>query len=308
MYILFAPLVGVLITVMNVINSAFAARVGGYLSVLVIHLAGLLAVSLVILVRRDGMKARRAPAYLYAGGFVGVGTVFACNAAFSNLGASLAVALALFGQMAASLVVDSTGFLGRPRYPLSVRNLPGLALCLAGIVVMASGSGGKLGYMAIALVAGVLPLLSFILNSRLAEAKGIWRSARVNFVVGLSTILALLAFVRPDMAEGATALAGLAGLAAGSGEGIGYGLVLILGGGILGVVMNGIMNFIFPKLPALWSTLFMFAGQALAGLAMDALGQGAMDPRTSAGVALVLAGLGANALLGRRKEATAAKA
>ena len=305
MHILFAPLVGVLITVMNVINSAFAARVGGYLSVLVIHLAGLLAVSLVILVRRDGTTTRRAPAWLYAGGFVGVGTVFACNAAFSNLGASLAVALALFGQMAASLVVDSTGFLGRPRYPVSVRNLPGIALCLSGIAVMASGSGGKLGYMAIALVAGVLPLLSFILNSRLAEAKGIWRSARVNFVVGLSTILALLAIVRPDMGEGVTALTGLA---AGAGAGIGYGLVLILGGGILGVVMNGIMNFIFPKLPALWSTLFMFVGQALAGLAMDALGQGAMDPRKAAGVALVLAGLGANALLGRRKEATAAKA
>lgn len=303
MHILVAPLVGVLITVMNGINSAFAARVGSYLSVLVIHLAGLLAVSLVILVRRDGAKVRKAPAYLYAGGFVGVATVFACNAAFSNLGASLAVALALFGQMAASLAVDSTGFLGRPRYPLSVRNLPGLALCLAGIAVMAGDFGGRLGYMAIALVAGILPLLSFILNSRLAEARGIWRSARANYVVGLATTLVLLAVVRPDMREGAAALAGLT-----AGTGVASGLVLILGGGILGVIMNGIMNFIFPKLPALWSTLFMFAGQALAGLAMDAIDQGAMDPRRSAGVALVLAGLGANALLGRRKEAAAAKA
>jgi len=302
MYILFAPLVGVLITVMNGINSVFAARVGSYLSVLVIHLAGLLAVSLVILVRRDGTKVRRVPAYLYAGGFVGVGTVFACNAAFSNLGASLAVALALFGQMAASLAVDSTGFLGRPRYPVSARNLPGLALCLAGIVVMAGDFGGRLGYIAIALVAGVLPLLSFSLNSQLAEARGIWRSARANFVVGLSTVLALLVIVRPDMGEGVSALAGLA---AGTETGIGRGLVLILGGGILGVVMNGVMNFIFPKIPALWSTLFMFAGQALAGLALDAIGQGSMEPRKALGVALVLAGLGANALLGRKKTATA---
>jgi transporter family-2 protein len=300
MHILFAPLVGVLITVMNVINSAFAGRVGNYLSVLVIHLAGLLAVSLVILFRRDGTKARRAPAYLYAGGFVGVGTVFACNAAFSNLGASLAVALALFGQMAASLVVDSTGFMGRPRYPISVRNLPGLALCLGGIVVMAGDFGGRLGYMAIALLAGILPLLSFILNSQLAEARGIWRSARANYVVGLSTTLVLLAVVRPDMREGVAALAGLT-----AGTGLASGLVLILGGGFLGVVMTAIMNYIFPKIPALWSTLFMFAGQALAGLAMDAIGQGAMDPRKAAGVALVLAGLGANALLGRRKEAAA---
>ena len=302
MHILFAPLVGVLITVMNVINSAFAARVGSYLSVLVIHLAGLLAVSLVLIFRKEAGGGPKVPFYLYGGGFVGVGTVFACNAAFSNLGASLAVALALFGQMTASIVVDSTGFLGRPRYPVSVRNLPGLALCLAGIAVMAGDFGGRLGYIAIALVAGVLPLLSFTLNSRLAEARGIWRSARANFVVGLSTILALLAVVRPDMREGVSALAGLA---AGAGTGIGQGLVLILGGGILGVVMNGIMNFIFPKLPALWSTLFMFAGQALAGLAMDAIGQGGMEPRKALGVALVLAGLGANAFLGRKKRATA---
>lgn len=296
MYILFAPLVGALITVMNGINSIFASRVGSYLSVLVIHVAGLLAVSLVLLFRREKVAARKLPVYLYAGGLVGVGTVFACNAAFSNLGASLAVALALFGQMAASLAVDSTGFLGRPRYPVSVRNLPGLALCLAGIAVMAGDFGGRLGYMAIALLAGVLPLLSFILNSRLAEARGIWRSARTNYVVGLSVTLVVLAVVRPDMSEGAAALGRLA-LAPG------MGTVLILGGGILGVIMNGIMNFIFPKIPALWSTLFMFAGQALTGLAMDAVGQGGFEPRKAVGVAFVLAGIGANALLGRRKEA-----
>ena len=300
MYILFAPLVGALITVMNGINSVFAARVGSYLSVLVIHLAGLLAVSLVILVKRDRAEVRRAPAYLYAGGFVGVGTVFACNAAFSNLGASLAVALALFGQMAASLAVDSTGFMGRPRYPVSARNLPGLALCLAGIGVMAGDFGGRLGYMAIALVSGMLPLLSFILNSQLAEARGIWRSARTNYVVGLATTLALLAVVRPDMKEGAVALSALA-----RGPGTGSGLVLILGGGVLGVVMTAIMNFIFPKIPALWSTLFMFAGQALAGLVMDGVIADGFDLRKAAGVALLLAGLGANAFLCRRKEATA---
>lgn len=301
MYILFAPLVGVLITLMNGINSVFAARVGSYLSVLVIHLAGLLAVSLVILIRRDGTKARRVPAYLYAGGIVGVGTVFACNAAFSNLGASLAVALALFGQMAASLAVDSTGFLGRPRYPVSIRNLPGLALCLAGIAVMAGGFEGRIGYMAIALVSGILPLLSFILNSQLAESRGIWRSARTNYIVGLATTLVVLVALRPDMKEGAAALSGLA-------SGAGAGFVLILGGGVLGVIMTAIMNFIFPKIPALWSTLFMFAGQAIAGLAMDAITAGGFDPRKAAGVALVLAGLGANALLCRRKDATAAKA
>lgn len=298
MYVLFAPLVGVLLTVMNSINSRFSAEVGSYLSVLAIHLAGLAAVSLVLLLPKARGPAGtdqgpRPPIHLYLGGFLGVGTVFACNAAFTGLGPSLAVALALLGQMLASLAVDATGFLGRRKYPPSLKSLPGIALCLAGIAVMAGRSGGRLGYMAIALASGILPLLSFILNSQLAQRRGIWRSARVNYVVGLATTTAVLVALRPPLAAGVGALRDLA-----AGGMAGY--VYILGGGILGVMATAITNSIFPRIPALWSTLLMFGGQALAGLALDAIGQGAVSPAKLAGTALVLAGLGANALSGAK--------
>jgi transporter family-2 protein len=289
MYAIFAPLIGALITAMNGINSVLAAGAGSYLSVLVVHVVGLVAVSAVLLFfRKEKASGERLAFWFYGGGFVGVGTVFTCNAAFANLGASLAVALALLGQMIGSLAVDSSGFLGRKKYPLSPRSLPGIALALAGIYVMAGRQSGKLLFMGVAFLSGILPLVSFILNSQLALAKGVWHSARMNYVVGLSTTIVLVAIIRPPLGQGLAALPGI-------------GAVYLLGGGILGVIMTAATNFLFPKMPALWSTLLMFAGQALAGVVIDAVAQGSFSAAKLAGTLLVLAGLALNALLSRPK-------
>ncbi|MGB4571479.1 MAG: DMT family transporter [Rectinemataceae bacterium] len=291
MYAIFAPLIGALITAMNGINSVLAARTGAYVSVLVIHVAGLAVVCLVCLfARNEKASGERLPFWYYGGGFVGVGTVFACNAAFAGLGASLAVALALLGQTLGSLAVDATGFLGRKKYPLSVRKLPGVIFALIGIFIMAGNREGKLGFMAVAFLSGILPLLSFILNSQLALAKGIWKSARTNYIVGLAMTLALFCIVRPELGSGLSALPGV-------------GVPYIVGGGILGVVMTGATNFFFPKIPALWSTLLMFAGQALTGVVIDAVSQGSFPVAKFAGTMVMLAGLGINTLLDRKAKA-----
>jgi transporter family-2 protein len=286
MYVIFAPLIGALITAMNGINAVLAGAVGSYVSVIVIHVAGLVAVAaLAFAFRGQKGSGQKLPFYFYCGGIVGVGTVFACNASFANLGASLAVALALLGQMLGSLAVDATGFLGRKKYPLSARSAPGILLALAGIWIMAGrGGGGKLGFMAIAFVSGILPLLSFILNSQLALAKGVWRSARMNYIVGLSATMVVIAIIRPPLAAGFSALPGV-------------GVLYIVGGGLLGVIMTAATNFLFPRMPALWSTLLMFAGQALTGVVIDAFAQGSVPMAKLAGTLVVLAGLGLNALL-----------
>ncbi len=315
LYALLAPFVGALIPLMNCVNTVLAAAVGNAASSVLIHIAGLISVSLV-LIFREGPERReekrqtgggtpRLPFYYYLAGIIGVGTVYACNLAYAKLGASLVVALSLFSQMAASVVLDSTGGLGRTKIPFTVRNIPGIAVAALGIVFMSWGSWqADFLYLVCALVSGVLPLLSFALNSRLAARIGVMRGVRINYIMGLATsvlILALMGGFASAAADGAAggAQAAVPGIRAARG----LPFWVLAGGGILGVLMTAGTNWIFPKIPALASTLLMFAGQTAAGLIIDLANSGHFDLRKLIGTLIVVAGLVVNTLLGAEKPA-----
>jgi transporter family-2 protein len=288
-YALLAPLVGALIPLMNSVNSILAVGAGNALSSVIIHVAGLIAVSVVLLFRKEGPKGGkaegRAPFYLYLAGIVGVGTVYSCNLAYGALGASLSVALALFGQMLGSVAVDATGLLGRKKYPFTLRNLPGLLIAAAGVAVISWGEWKmEIPYLALAFVSGLLPLLSFILNSQLAGHIGVMRGTRVNYLVGLAASLLILALFGSSVRAHVEAAAGM-------------NLLVLSGGGILGVIMTGATNYLFPRIPALASTLLMFAGQTFAGLGIDAVTTGHIALKQPLGALILLAGLAVNALL-----------
>jgi len=296
---LLAPMIGVLITAMNAINSRFSTEAGNLRSILIVHLVGLAAVSLVIAARRERSRHGRPPLHIYAGGIVGVGTIFACNVAYANMDTSLAVSLSLMGQTTFSLFVDTTGFLGRKKYPLGPGALPGFALALIGIIVISGFSFQSIAYAPFALLAGMLPAFSFILNAQLAGSIGILRSTRANYVTGFATTL--LIAVLWSLSGSASGVGSIDGFMAAVAK---AGPVLALGGGLLGVIMVGLANFVFPRLPALYATLLMFSGQALAGVALDWVYRGALDIRTVIGTLTVLAGLGLNAAIaGRRTSA-----
>ncbi len=285
-----APLAGVLITVMNAVNSRFSFAVGNLPSSLVVHLVGLTAACAVLAARPERRGPERPPLYLYSGGIVGVGTIVCCNIAYGNMDMQLAVAFALLGQTVFAVFVDATGFLGRKKYPVGIGTLPGLALALTGIAVISGSDFGTARYAPVAVLAGILPAFSFILNSRLAERIGIFRSTRANYVTGLSATLvaAALSSFTDSASPLRSPLVFLGGL-------IAAGPVLVLGGGLLGVIMIGTVNFAFPRLPALYATLLIFSGQALAGVALDSALGGSLDVRQLAGIVIVLAGLTLNA-------------
>jgi transporter family-2 protein len=281
-----APLVGALITVMNGINSRFSETAGYFLAVPVIHVAGLATVTLVLLVRPEARKPGRLPFYYYSGGVFGILTVFASSYSFAALGASFAVALSLVGQALFSIGADATGLLGRERYPLTIRSLPGLLLSIGGAAVMVGDWKADAPAMLAALASGAVPGFTFILNSELGRKKGLFRSVRVNYVAGLAASLLVL------IASGQAAASFGPSLArAGAG--------LCLGGGIMGVAVVASMNYILPRAPAFYATLLAFSGQALAGLAIDFAAAGLWDWRKLIGTGILLAGLGINAILTR---------
>jgi len=296
MYGVLALTIGAVITIMNDVNSQFTALAGSLFAVVGIHVAGLVTISAILLVRREQSRPGLLPVQYYLGGFVGVGTVFSSTYAFNALGASLAVALALLGQSLFSLVVDATGFMGRRKYPLTTRTLPGVFLTISGVVVMAGNWRSDALAMLIGLSAGVLTGLSFTFNSELGNKKGVFHATLINYIVGLSTVILVIAVARPSVQSALHSIAAIR--AAGA-----SGLFVALCGGILGVGVVAVINLVFPRIPAFSATLLIFSGQAMSGVIVDAVSTGAFDVRRVAGTLLVLAGLAANALLARRGEA-----
>lgn len=293
-YLALTPLIGALITTMNQVNSRLTAVVGSALALVLIHAVGLGASTAAIALRKEKRKPARLPWYRYAGGAIGIGTVLASAAAFRGLGASMATALALLGRMGGAVAVDATGLLGRKKHPIEPGQVPGLAAALLGIVVMAGARAPALVPTIMALLAGLLPLCTFTLNSQLALEIGVFRSARMNFLTGLcgSVAIALAAFAMgalPSLDAICSALADSPFLA--------------IGGGVLGVVMVGSVNVVFPRIPAIYATALLFAGQALTGLAIDAIAEGAIPLRKLAGILILLGGILYNAVRESRKPA-----
>lgn len=286
MYAALAPLVGILITLMNWLNSRFSGAVGNAVAVLVIHSSGLAAISL-ILVFVKKVEGGRAPLYCYLGGVVGVGTVFTNNYSFAALGAASAVALALLGQAIASLTADASGFLGRKVRPLTPRRLPAICLVVAGIGIMAGSFRAPLAAILAALASGALPVLSFSLNAELGRRKGALRSTRANYIAGLLTTLAALAFLRPSIPAAAQSIAAA-------------GPLLALSGGIMGVAVVTSMNKVYLRVSAFSATLLVFGGQAATGLALDLILGVSFDWSKPVGILLIVAGLAADAALAPR--------
>jgi transporter family-2 protein len=277
------------------VNSQLSARVGYVVATVVIHIAGLIGVTIVSLFKREQVKPGRLPFYYYIGGVVGVGTVYSSIYAFTMLSASLAIALALLGQTLASIVVDAVGFLGRKKYPLTARRLPGILLAITGVVFMAENWQTNALAMLVALASGALPTISVSLNSELGLRKGLFRSTRINYITGLGTALVVLAVVRPPAVTAAQAV-----LAAGP--------FLALSGGLIGVGVVSGMSTVFAHMQAFAATLLAFSGQGLTGVLIDYIREGSLDARKLVGTLVLLAGLALNALLSRPRAPDAAPA
>jgi transporter family-2 protein len=131
LYSVSAVAVGAVITLMSTVNSRFSGIVGNVVATLVIHVAGLVAVSAILLFKREESRPGRLPVYYYLGGFIGVGTVFSSIYSFTVLGAAFAVALALLGQTLCSVVIIDIIVDG----VFDLRKLIGTLVLLLGLVI-----------------------------------------------------------------------------------------------------------------------------------------------------------------------------
>lgn len=137
MYKFYAVIIGVLISIMVAFNGVLDGYLGNYLSVLVIHIVGLISISIILISRKEKpVFMKEAPYYLYSGGGVGILLVLVNNICFASLGASLTLSLGVFGQLVLSSAIDHFGLMGMDVYKFQKEKLVGFVIILIGIIIM----------------------------------------------------------------------------------------------------------------------------------------------------------------------------
>lgn len=138
MYKISSVIIGILIAIMVTFNGELAKQVGDLSAVLIINLVGMLAVSFILLIKKQKMKFKKGdiPMYLFFAGGIGVILTFFNNICFKNLGVSLTLALGLVGQVIASGVVDHFGFLGMKVHKFHKKKILGFLMVFVGMIIM----------------------------------------------------------------------------------------------------------------------------------------------------------------------------
>lgn len=130
-------LVGVFIAIMISFNGALSNTVGNYTSSVIIHMVGLIIIIVILIIRGEKLKDRKGtPMILYSAGAMGVLTVIFNNMSFIALGASITIALGLFGQAIASIVIDHFGLFGINVVRFNSKKIIGLSMIVLGIIIM----------------------------------------------------------------------------------------------------------------------------------------------------------------------------
>ena len=143
-------------------------------------------------------------------------------------------------------------------------------------------------YIFISILAGVCIVVSRIINSNLAKKIGIFQSTFFNYVVGLLFSSIFLVF-----STEATSIFSISPKA--------VHLTAYLGG-LLGVLVVVLSNYITPRISAFYLTLFIFIGQLFVGIAIDYFSLNILSIGKVVGGILVLAGLAYNLIIDKNKE------
>ena len=137
MYNILALAIGALISVMVSLNSGLESYVGSTYSVVIIHAVGLIAILIVAAIKKEKIVIKEAiPFYLFLGGIFGVMLTLVNIITIGGIGVALTTALAVFGQLVFSSLVDHFGLFGLTKYEFNPKKLVGFFIVLVGLVIM----------------------------------------------------------------------------------------------------------------------------------------------------------------------------
>ena len=137
-----ALLAGLALTVQVGLNGIVRSTLGGAgMAALANNIVGTTALIAFVLATRATIPPRETwisqPAWVWTGGLLGAFFVAAGALVGPKIGAASWLAITVFGQLVASLIVGQFGWLGFPVQPISVARVVGAALLLGGVLLIA---------------------------------------------------------------------------------------------------------------------------------------------------------------------------
>ncbi|MFA9465368.1 MAG: DMT family transporter [Velocimicrobium sp.] len=137
MYYLLTIIGGILTTSMIAINGELTSWYGVYLATVMIHLIGLIPLSVMVKIKHVRLKLpKELPIYYFLGGVIGVGTTICNNIAYGAIGVSAIMALGLLGQSITSILIDEFGLFGMMRRRFNKKKIVGFIFVCMGIVLL----------------------------------------------------------------------------------------------------------------------------------------------------------------------------
>lgn len=276
MYYSLSLLAGAITALMLVLNGRMNQSVSQGASLVIIHVVGLCAVILYMVIKREKPVKTSLPLHWYVGGFIGIVTTIFNITAFGHISVSAMLALGLLGESLSSILVDHVGFMGLPVRRFRPEKLLGGLFLLIGVVIMLEDF--VLVPVLISLLAGGTVLLSRVVNGRLARKAGLSTTTLINYLTGVLGAFIVLLFLGMPKPLAFTLPF--------------YNYL----GGAVGAAVVILSTFVVGRIATFYITLFMFVGQVFAGLLLDYAIQGDFPQRTALGGIFVLAGLVVNLL------------
>lgn len=282
MYNMLSFLTGLVIAVMVAINGRLTQMYGIYAAAVIIHVAGVVFAYILCRITKKRIAIKKdQPLWFYLGGAIGVLTTFSNNFAYGKISMTSIVALGLFGQTAASLLIDCLGLFGMKKHPFRKSSIFGLVFSFAGILVMLDNSVDSALYAVLfSFCAGITVVLSRTVNAKLSYSIGELQGSFINHVVGLPfTVIMAVSLDKSDIFSIVHTFS--------------PDLWIYLGG-VLGVITVLLYNITVPRVSAFRLTLLTFVGQVFTGIGIDIFTKSGYTEITFAGGVLVAAGIALN--------------
>lgn len=285
-----AFITGIIITLMVVANTELGRITSIEVSTIVNQFIAIIILSSLIAVARNNKiivpEQKKSRWYWFFGGSFGIVIVLINYYTLINIGATLAMAGAVFGQSLMGLIIDVTGMLNLEKRKTTREKKISITISYLGILIMSifSKTEVKIGYLALAILAGMITMFQMGYNSNFAKKKGTFISTLVNVTSGFITIaiVSLLFFydnTKSSFADLVTAP-----------------FYLIVGGSILGIFVVVITNIVIPQIPAVYSALLLSSGQIMTSLIFDYLLYERFSFSLLIGTLIMIAGLAYGAI------------
>ncbi|CDQ17811.1 transporter family-2 protein [Halobacillus karajensis] len=133
---IFSLLGGLCITMQGIFNARMSDSIGGWHTTSMVHLVAFTISILIYFYVRDGKgkSFKQVPILYLIGGTFGVIVVFAELSAIKMIGPASAIAILLVSQIGTAFVIESKGWFGQNKIPVTLKQGIGIGMMLAGVI------------------------------------------------------------------------------------------------------------------------------------------------------------------------------